>query len=249
MVSIKSFNRALTIKSDLTFINTKFPFLLFDRRRLQQVLLNLLMNALKFQTDGEIIVSAEVLCKSRNDAEYLLRIGVEDQGIGMTQKELSNVLKAFDGVGHFKSKDKNPYGNGVGLAICDQICKSLGGNISVKSQSGMGTTFKFTMKVLNDSSSANRPMLAIEESPVQLLQPFIDGRKSYRSNNSKKQDSITNPISSIRRKSSNEWGDVDDERLLEAIDEENEIVFNGVVFDLSADRTQPKPSRFTSKQP
>ena len=74
---------------------------------------------MKFQTSGDIKVTAEVLCKSRSDAEFLLRIGVEDHGFGMTEEEQRNVFEVFDGIGHFRDRDRNPYNNGIGLAICD----------------------------------------------------------------------------------------------------------------------------------
>ena len=188
---------------------------------------------MKFQTSGDIKVTAEVLCKSRSDAEFLLRIGVEDHGFGMTEEEQRNVFEVFDGIGHFRNRDRNPYNNGIGLAICDQICKSLGGNITVKSQPGMGTTFKFTMKVLNDQASSNRQILAIESTAVRLHQIRLSSGKE------KNIETTSNVVSSIKQKQS-EWGDFDDQKLLEAINLK-EVEFNGQMFDLNGDRTQPTP--------
>ena len=76
MSNITSTRRNVVIKSYLTHLADNFPFLLFDKRRLQQVLINLLSNAQKFQSYGTIDVSAEVLYKSIEDEEFLLRVKV-----------------------------------------------------------------------------------------------------------------------------------------------------------------------------
>lgn len=78
MSNLMSVRRNLKVRSECSSIKEKFPFLLFDRRRLQQVLINLLSNAQKFQTDGEIVVTADIVYRSTEDEEYLLRVGVKD---------------------------------------------------------------------------------------------------------------------------------------------------------------------------
>jgi len=127
-------------------INT-FRIMKFDKRRLQQVILNLLSNAVKFTLEGTIVVTASLRSGSFFARECLLDITVQDKGIGMSWTEQSNVFEPFSKSDNVVSRNLNKHGNGVGLSICKKICESLGGNISVISEIGHGSTFSFTMKV------------------------------------------------------------------------------------------------------
>ena len=76
-----------------------------------------------------------------------MKVTVTDSGIGLSQEEASRI---FDGNFATKNQDSralNPYSNGIGLSLCKQLCQSLDGNISVKSEIGKGSIFSFTMKV------------------------------------------------------------------------------------------------------
>ena len=129
----------IRIRSDLSITRHIHPRLHFDRRRLQQVLLNLLLNAVKFQQQGKIQIEAQVVTEDLGSNKFSLEISVLDQGIGMTEEEVSQVFDAFEG-------------RGIGLSICKQICRSLGGNISVTSRPNVGSRFKFTMQVFQDAN-------------------------------------------------------------------------------------------------
>jgi len=118
----------------------------FDKRRLQQVLLNLLSNATKFQSTGTIHVTLHIGRKDLMDDKLLtLEVAVKDTGIGMAQTEVDNIFRPFYRSTNTKSRNLNQSGNGVGLSICRQICRCLGGNITVRSKLGNGSTFTFTM--------------------------------------------------------------------------------------------------------
>ena len=105
-----------------------------DERRFQQVLLNVLNNATKFQDKGYIWVKVEMSACRRSeepDAKEVV-VCVEDQGIGMTDEQLQSIFTPFN-----KSQKRGEYGgNGVGLSICKAICDSLKGHIEASSTPG-----------------------------------------------------------------------------------------------------------------
>ena len=76
----------------------------------------------------------------------MIKISVEDQGIGMTAQETENVFKLFWRAGNALSRSHNPSGNGIGLSICKKICQSQDGDMWLQSRLGEGSIFTFTMK-------------------------------------------------------------------------------------------------------
>ena len=107
--------------------------LYLDKRRMQQVLLNLLSNAIKFQAAGKILVKHSITPDILNDNQVLINVAVIDQGIGMSTREMENVFKLSWRSGNVQSRNLNYHGNGLGLWICEKICKGLGGRIRVQS--------------------------------------------------------------------------------------------------------------------
>jgi len=113
-------------------IASDVPLLYTDREKLRQIVLNLLSNAAKFTEDGEIRASAW-----RDDGS--LTLVVADTGIGMESETLTHIFEEFRQVGSsakFRSR-----GSGLGLAITRQLVSLLGGEISVQSEVGKGSTF------------------------------------------------------------------------------------------------------------
>jgi len=105
----------------------------------------LMTNAIKFTRIGTIFVLGKITPFSQD--ELLLTVSVSDQGIGMKQDEIDRV---FDGVIDKRSalsQSLNPYGNGIGLCFCKEICENLNGTISADSTLGVGSKFTFTMTV------------------------------------------------------------------------------------------------------
>ena len=123
----------------------QFPVVKYDKRRLQQVLYNLMTNAIKFTRVGTIFIKGEV--KSLNQDELLLLVSVSDQGIGMKQEEIDRVFDGSLDKRSALSQSLNPYGNGIGLCFCKQVCESLNGTITAVSTLGKGSKFTFTMTV------------------------------------------------------------------------------------------------------
>ncbi len=115
--------------------------LLGDPSKLTQVLLNILGNAIKFVADGSIRLSI-FLKKKKNDV-YFIEFIIEDTGIGISEENLKHIFDSF------KQAEDHTYaqygGTGLGLNIVKQIVENLGGDISVSSKVGNGTTFRFLL--------------------------------------------------------------------------------------------------------
>ena len=107
-----------------------------DRLRVRQVLSNLVVNALKFTTDGDVIVRAWADGRS-------LHFAVEDTGIGIHPADCARLFEPFEQAD--ASTTRIYGGSGLGLAICTQLVDLMGGEIGVTSQLGRGSTFWFTV--------------------------------------------------------------------------------------------------------
>ena len=114
-----------------------------DSVRLRQVLTNLVGNAIKFTTEGEIVVRVNVL--SRNKSSTKVEFSVEDTGIGIAADIIPNLFSAFtqaDG-----STTRKFGGTGLGLTISRQLVQLMGSDITVTSAEGLGSTFAFTLEM------------------------------------------------------------------------------------------------------
>jgi signal transduction histidine kinase/CheY-like chemotaxis protein len=112
--------------------------IMVDEKRLRQVLLNLMGNAIKFTDKGNVTLRVEQLLQSDRDA--LLRFTVADTGVGIRAEDANKLFQAFEQVGEQTRKAE---GTGLGLAISQQIVQLMGGTIQVKSQPGVGSDFFF----------------------------------------------------------------------------------------------------------
>jgi len=111
-----------------------------DPTRLKQIIFNLCGNALKFTEQGGITVSMGYLEELK-----LLKFRVADTGIGMSEEELGRLFKPFSQAD--SSTTRKYGGTGLGLCIARQLSQKLGGDVSVTSEKGVGTTFEFTVSV------------------------------------------------------------------------------------------------------
>lgn len=109
------------------------PQLFGDATKFRQIFINLLGNASKFTSKGTITLRAAL------DTDERIRFEVTDTGIGMTEEQQVAVFDAFVQANTSTSKDYG--GTGLGLAICQEYCELMGGEISVASEAGTGTTF------------------------------------------------------------------------------------------------------------
>ncbi len=115
-----------------------------DAPRLQQVLNNLLGNAFKFTEQGEISLTVES-ADPPADGIWKVRFTVSDTGIGIPAEKLGGLFEPFVQVE--ESYSRNYQGAGLGLSICKQLVELMGGQISVTSHMGVGTSFSFILEL------------------------------------------------------------------------------------------------------
>ncbi|USX24190.1 response regulator [Oxalobacteraceae bacterium OTU3CINTB1] len=108
-----------------------------DAQRLGQVLINLLNNALKFTTSGEVALAVRAL--DGQDARVQLEFSVRDSGIGMSAPQLGKLFQAFTQADN--SSTRRFGGTGLGLSICKNLVDLMGGTIAVDSEPGVGSRF------------------------------------------------------------------------------------------------------------
>lgn len=127
----------------LTRIDDKVPKLfLGDATRIRQIISNLVNNAVRYSNDGPVIVRANA---SDHPDGVLLRVEVEDFGVGIDEAEIGNLFKDFTQISNPLTAAAQ--GTGLGLAICKRIVNGIGGKISVESHLGEGSTFWFELPV------------------------------------------------------------------------------------------------------
>ncbi len=114
------------------------PMVLADQQRLEQVLVNLLENAIKFTPAGGAITIAAT------DIGTHVRISVNDTGCGIPAKDLQRIFERFYRVDTARSRELG--GTGLGLAIVKHIVQAHGGSVAVESTPGKGSTFSFTLR-------------------------------------------------------------------------------------------------------
>jgi len=132
-------------KIDLVYqISPDIPLqLIGDSLRIRQVLINLVGNGIKFTSKGEVFVGVSVN-KKHKDGSLELAFEVTDSGIGIPEDKISRLFEAFSQVD--SSTTRKYGGTGLGLVISERLVHLMGGQISVKSVVGKGTTFSFTIQ-------------------------------------------------------------------------------------------------------
>jgi PAS domain S-box-containing protein len=118
-----------------------------DERRFEQIMLNLLNNAIKFTDRGEIRLSAELVDEGAGQpgppAAPAVRVQVKDTGVGIKPEDLENLFQPFRQLDSGLSRKHE--GTGLGLAICRRLAELMGGTIDVRSIWGHGSTFTVTL--------------------------------------------------------------------------------------------------------
>ena len=116
------------------------PIVVADGRRLSQVLLNLLGNAIKFTDAGGVVL--RVRCADLTASQARIRFEVEDTGVGLAQEDLRRIFEPYEQACDAAHRAE---GTGLGLAICQQLVQAMGGTVEVRSKRGLGSAFSFTL--------------------------------------------------------------------------------------------------------
>ncbi|HMA36030.1 MAG TPA: PAS domain S-box protein [Chloroflexia bacterium] len=133
--------RQISLQADLDGLGG--CYIMADRQRLQQVLLNLLANAIKYnRPGGAVYLSCRESPAARSDAggpaPAMLRITVRDSGPGLTPAQLARLFTPFERLG---AEQTTVEGTGLGLALSKHLVEAMGGTIGVASEVGLGSTF------------------------------------------------------------------------------------------------------------
>jgi PAS domain S-box-containing protein len=113
-----------------------------DERRLSQVLLNLLGNAVKFTDQGVITLRVQQAASGPSEAGVVFE--VQDTGVGMGEDELQRIFRPFEQVG---AAHRRVEGTGLGLAITDALVRQMAGTLAVRSRPGDGTVFRVELRL------------------------------------------------------------------------------------------------------
>ena len=146
--------------------------LMGDSLRLQQVLINLAGNALKFTLKGQVIVSLELL--AHTDAKVHVRIAVTDSGIGISAEQIEHIFEGFNQAE--VSTSRRFGGSGLGLVICKRLVKLMGSDLQVQSRPDVGSRFWFDVWLKIDTSATARSaplpadqsmrVLVVDDNPI-----------------------------------------------------------------------------------
>jgi hypothetical protein len=123
---------------DLSYQCDGLPAVEVDARRLDQVLNNLLSNALKFTGEG-----GSVQVRAQHDRRNGILVQVQDTGVGISPDELASLFQKYQQSTSGKTSEHK--GTGLGLVVSKMIVEAHGGKIWVESEEGKGTTFVFTL--------------------------------------------------------------------------------------------------------
>ncbi|MGI9121694.1 MAG: response regulator, partial [Rubrobacter sp.] len=147
-----------------------------DPFRLRQVLTNILGNAIKFTEEGEVTLRAELVDDAPDTATVCFE--VSDTGIGMTEEQRSRLFKPFTQAD--ASTTRRYGGTGLGLAISKQLVLMMGGEIGVRSEPGVGSTFWFTTRLekrSEDGRTAPVPRAGLRDLRVLIVDDHETNRR------------------------------------------------------------------------
>ncbi len=158
-------------------------YLLLDSTRIRQILFNLLGNAIKFTSSGNIKLSVIKINEDIEKSKIDLLICVEDSGIGIKKEHLENIFNTFE---QQNGQDAGKYGGtGLGLAICKKLVNIMNGSISVESELGKGSKFNVILKDVAISSIESETKelkkayenIKFEKATVMVVDDIKDNRK------------------------------------------------------------------------
>lgn len=172
-LSVKVHGKPIALKDDIA---ADVPFVIIgDPKRLRQIIINLMGNAMKFTKDGSVTIrvgkGGKVLAEPAHG--FVLRFEIVDTGIGMSDEVSGKLFKPFSQADNSTSRKYG--GTGLGLSICKKLVELMGGQIGVTSAVGKGSVFWFeipTQEVSTETSALDLPkldgisVLSVEDHPM-----------------------------------------------------------------------------------
>lgn len=157
LMSAQAKNNNITLEVERAYADL---WLIGDELRLNQVLINIIGNALKFTPEGgKVIISAKQLMQE--DGAASIRFSVKDTGIGINANNLERIFYAFE---QEEANTARKFGGtGLGLAISNNLVKLMGGKLNVESQEGKGSEFYFTLQFPISEKQNEHPIPHTEE--------------------------------------------------------------------------------------
>jgi signal transduction histidine kinase len=137
-------SKKIVLKS---IIDEDIPYVFVDENRFEQIMYNLIGNAVKFTEEGEVVVSAY-------QKDNMVEIAVSDTGIGIPKDKFEDIFKSFEQLGMLQ--DDKYSGMGLGLNITKKLIEMHGGEIKVESELNKGSKFTFTLPVSREKISKQR---------------------------------------------------------------------------------------------
>jgi PAS domain S-box-containing protein len=122
----------------------------YDPTRVRQCVSNLLSNAIKFTSQGSVEVA--ISAKKQSDGQFMVAVDVSDSGIGMSPETITKLFTVFTQADGATTRKFG--GSGLGLAISRQLARMMGGDITVTSEEGKGSTFRLTFKAQEAAPAA-----------------------------------------------------------------------------------------------
>lgn len=163
--------------------------LIGDEVCIKQIIINLMTNAVKFTHSGAVTLSVSHIVQ---EDSIILKISVEDTGIGITEENLNRLFTSFQQLD--TRKNRSIEGTGLGLAISKRLLTQMGGTINVSSVYGQGSVFSFEIPL---KISDARPFISVNEPEKLYAAVFIDFEKIENSVVKKQYTTLMNEISSL----------------------------------------------------
>lgn len=154
---VLTLSKVLLLGKKLELINevpAQLPFVAADENRLQQILYNIIGNAVKFTKEGFVKVSAAV------EGDFV-KVKIEDSGIGISSDKIKDIFKSFEQAEGSIAREYG--GTGLGLSITKQLIELHKGEITVESKEGFGSTFYFTLPITEQSAQTVKELNLIHE--------------------------------------------------------------------------------------
>ena len=148
-----------------------------DSGRLRQVISNIISNAIKFTSKGEIVIKSNLIQNENNQLTF--NCNISDTGIGIPDSKIDSLFDEFTQVD--TSTTRQFGGTGLGLAISKNLCELMGGNIEVSSQLGHGTSFSISAIFKPSKNSKKvKPLIPLDKLNMLIINENSSGRKAMK---------------------------------------------------------------------